>query len=83
MTRRWTILSSIPRQSGASFAHHFISGDLAMRSLFAMMIMMAALVVAGCNGDAADNGTTTTTTTPPATDTDGTTTPANGATDNP
>ena len=54
-----------------------------MRSLFAMLILMATLVVAGCNGDA-DDGTTTTTTTPPATDTpDDTTTPANGATDNP
>ncbi len=62
-----------------------------MRSLFAMLIMMTALVVAGC-GD--DDGTTTTgtgttgtnTTTTDTTTTDGTTTttPANGATtDNP
>lgn len=58
-----------------------------MRSLFAMMIMMAALVVAGCNDDAADNGTTTTTTGTgtgtTTTDTTTDTTPANGATDNP
>jgi hypothetical protein len=58
-----------------------------MRSLFAMMIMMAALVVTGCGGD--DTGGTGTTGTGTGTGTGTTTTdtttdtPADGATDNP
>ena len=54
-----------------------------MRSLFALMLVCAAMFVAGCG-----ESTTTPTTTPPATETettppattDGTTTPADGAT---
>jgi hypothetical protein len=57
-----------------------------MRSLFAMMIVMAALVVTGCSGDDTGTGTTgtgTTGTNTTTTDTT-TTTPADGAaTDNP
>jgi hypothetical protein len=62
-----------------------ISGDLAMRSLFAMLILTATLVVAGCKGE--DDTTTTTTGTGTGTDSTTTTTTtddaANGATDNP
>jgi hypothetical protein len=54
------------------------SGDLAMRSLFALMLVCAAFVFTGCGGG--DTGSTsTTTTTPPANETD-TTPPADGTT---
>jgi hypothetical protein len=51
------------------------SGDLAMRSLFALMLVCAAMFVAGCG----EKATTTTTTTPPANETE-TTPPAEGTT---